>query len=356
MELRELNKTHIEAAESAALSWLTYGFNKFHRTGFPHSRIWYLPSSISWRKPYPETTGYLIENFLDFNKDQIPDAEKIALQAGNWLCSIQSEKGYYYSGIKKEKISSFNTSQILFGLISCYENNHEDIFEQAASNAYNFLLNQLDGVGRWTQGLYVNNYFPAYYSRAIWPMLLYKKKWGHSGQLEHSLNYLFDYRCDNYFFMNAGFYPGQNPLSHNLAYTLEGFAESSIILQRDDIFQFVMNSLETLGNQIIKKNYLAGSYDVNWNGNYTFNCVVGQAQFASLFVKAFIWTNNILFKTIAIKLFQELLPYQNTSPDPEYYGSFASSIPNYGKYFPFQTVNWTQKFFLDACYYIKKIV
>ena len=94
----------------------------------------FLPSIIAWNKPYPETSGYIIENFLDFNfKNEHLDGT-IGIKTGNALLNNQSHEGYFYSGVNRIKPSVFNTAQILFGLMQCYQKTKEEKF----LTGYNF--------------------------------------------------------------------------------------------------------------------------------------------------------------------------------------------------------------------------
>ncbi|MEO6190715.1 MAG: hypothetical protein ABIO44_10505, partial [Saprospiraceae bacterium] len=97
-------------------------------------------------------------------------------------------------------------------------------------------------------------------------------------------------------------------------------------------------------------------YDEQWNIISNMKCVTGQAQFVSLFAKAFSLTKNSIFEQTSILLMKELMSWQIISKNPDYHGAFPASIPIYSKYFPFQMVNWTNKFFLDACYQMRKII
>lgn len=352
-----INEHSIQLAEDLAKSWLIHAFNKCNETGFSHSRWMFLPSIIAWNKPYPETSGYIIENFLDFNfkNEQIDGA--VGIKTGNALLNNQSAKGYFYSGVHRIKPSVFNTAQILFGLMQCYDKTKEEKFFNGINLARNWLLQEMDDNGIWQNGLYVDSFLPSYYTRALWPLLLMYSNPKDSNKLENSLDHFWKNKTSNYSFIHSGFHPSdQFYLTHTIAYTIEGFIECAQLTNRKDILDYCMQLLEVLAKIIEKENGLAGKYSSSWQSCHSFKCVTGQAQFCSIYAKAFQINQNIVYKKIALRLFEELISWQITSKNNEINGAFPASIPIYGAYFPFRYVNWTNKFFLDACHQIKKII
>lgn len=352
-----INEHSIQLAEDLAKSWLIHAFNKCHETGFSHSRWMFLPSIIAWNKPYPETSGYIIENFLDFNfKNEHIDGT-IGIKTGNALLNNQSHEGYFYSGVNRIKPSVFNTAQILFGLMQCYQKTKEEKFLTGYNLARNWLIKMMVNNGIWQHGLYVDSFLPSYYARALWPMLLIPSNNNDAIKLEKSLDHFWKNKTSNYSFIHSGFQPNDNfYLTHTIAYTIEGFMECALLMKRQDILEYCLQSLEVLAQIIEHENGLAGKYNAEWQSSHSFKCVTGQAQFCSIYAKAFQINQNGVFKKTALFLFEELMSWQIKSKNIELNGAFPASLPIYGSYFPFRYVNWTNKFFLDACYQIKKII
>lgn len=343
----------IKAAENKALKWLIKSYELGHNTGFLHSRRNFLPSAIAWRKAYPETSGYIIENLLKYNVNKELNTDQITIQVANWLITIQNDNGSYNSGISTNKESFFNTCQILFGLKDVYDYTNDLKYKNAYLKSLNWLETCIDSNGNCTKGLYIDQYFASYYSRAIWPILKIQGK-NTSGKFYKSLEILFTqkYRSDS--FNNMGFYPNKNALTHTIAYTWEGFFESAKILDRSDIIEHCLQLADRVSFQIMKEKSLYAEYSENWIATKKYKCITGQAQFASLLCKSYLYKKKDIYFDAAVLLFKELLNYQNKSKNPEHEGAFPASIPNYASYFPFQYVNWTNKFFLDACYNMMK--
>lgn len=88
-------------------------------------------------KPYPEVTGYVIKYFCD-NYERIPHN---IIKAGNKLIRIQDKKTGGYASFGNENILfSFDTSQILIGLIALYQKTQKMKYKKAAIKAGDFLL------------------------------------------------------------------------------------------------------------------------------------------------------------------------------------------------------------------------
>ncbi len=352
----EITKIQIEQAERMSLDWLCYSY-QHGNGGFPHSRWMYLPDVIAWQKDYAETTGYFIENLLEFNTDSHEKTREMALSAGRWLLRMQSPEGYYNSGTGFDQDSAFNTAQILFGLDSLYRFTQEQAYLTALTQAYNYLCSGILNDGNVYKGLYVEGYYACYYTRMLWPMLLIDQRYFQSKNLkllDKSLNYLFDKRNVAGFFDDTGFYKNKSSLLHTVAYTLEGFYECSKLTGCQDIRTEVIRILQQICEEIVMQKKTPAYISDDLKFDYSFVCVSGQAQLCSLLLKVNFDFKHSLFKKTAILLFNQLCFWQNKSNSKVCRGALPSSIPVWKPYFPFRYTHWTQKFFLDACSFMKK--
>ena len=344
----------IKKAEKAALLWLFQCHKNAEEKGFAHSRMNFLPEFCAWRKPYPETTGYIIENFLSFNKTVLPNSERIALRSADWLISIQSEEGFFYSGLNNKRPSFFNTAQIIFGLNQAYVYTGHHKYLSAINKAKYWLLSCLKEDGLCNSGLYMESFYATYYTRAIWPLLLVCDEDEKQKPIK-SLYLLWNNKLENDCFQNLGFGPGQNFLSHTLLYALEGFWESSLLIKDELITNKIFNIVEMLSSKILSEKSLFGMYNQNWKAVAKMKCLTGQAQMVSLLFKLLKHQDHETLKDAAFFLLEEMLNWQRISDRPSIHGSFPASLPVWSHYFPFQSVNWTNKFFLDAVYHYHKV-
>jgi len=110
---------------------------------------------LGWLAPYPETTGYLIPTMLRYAEtasDQ--ESAERALRMAEWELTIQRKDGGFQGGtVGAEPVASstFVTGQVLFGLVSIYRRFEDTRFLKAANSAGCFLLNCLDGSGRFVR-------------------------------------------------------------------------------------------------------------------------------------------------------------------------------------------------------------
>lgn len=338
----------LDAVRNAALAarqWLRQAHYAAGKKGFAHSCWLYAPSCWRWHKPYPETSGYLIENFI--YSDSPEDAD-IAKHTSDWLCDIQHPEGYFYSGTSRIHPSLFNTAQILFGLHYAFKLYKDERYKQALNKSRIWLVNSFDENGRCTRGLYHPGYFASYYSRAIWPILLTGDV-DDSGNSLQSLYFLWQRRLSNGSFEDMSFKMHQPFLTHTLAYTIEGFLESSILINDSTMRDQCLDTLKIIATMVMDSGKLYSRYDTDWKPAGQDHCVTGQAQLVSLWCRAFTISPLAEFLRASELLMNEMIQWQNKSNHPDYFGGFTASIPQWGNYFPFRMVNWTNKFFLDAC-------
>lgn len=335
----------IRNAAFAARQWLRQAHYAAGGKGFAHSCWLFTPRWWRWHKPYPETSGYLIENFI--NNDSAED-DNIAKHTSDWLCDIQHPDGYFFSGTSRIHPSFFNTAQILFGLYHAANHYEDERYKLALRKSRVWLVNSLDEKGRCTRGLYHPGYFASYYSRAIWPIL----KTGDvddSGYTLESLNFLWQRRLSNGCFEDMSFRKHQPFLTHTLAYTIEGFLESSLLINDSYMRDQCLDSLKIIATMVMDTGTLYSRYDTDWRPAGSGHCVTGQAQLISLWCRAFSINPLPVFLSASELLMNQMIQWQHKNSHPDYSGGFTASVPLWGNYFPFRMVNWTNKFFLDAC-------
>ena len=342
-------RDQLKQAAQDSLNWLLTSYHHFGQGGFPHSRWMYLPSFLAWQKDYPETSGYLIENLLSSKNATVISA---GINCAHWLQSIQSKDGFYHSGVDFNTKSAFNTAQILFGLDAAYKFSPDPGIFLTMEKSYDALLNNIDAQGIFKSHLYQPGYFASYYSRCIWPLLQIDQTYFNNknvDQIEKSLNYLFKNKNEFGFFDNCGFEPNNKALSHPVAYALEGFLESAILLNDQHIEKYILEILNRICDQIHSHHKIPAYYENNITGDYSFICVTGQIQICVLLLKAYQRTYQNHYKEAAEQLIPSILQWQIKSGSAQHKGACPSSIPIWKNYFPFRYTNWTVKFFLDLC-------
>lgn len=304
----------------------------------------------TWGPVYPETTGYLVPTLLDyaayFDDRKV---KKVALKQLSYFKSIQNEDGSFRQSAEKAEPIIFDTAQILFGLLriaSEVEAPNEVL--HMIIEAVDWLGVQLDDQGLFTDYNYVDDFNPAYYTRVAWAMasselIKYSKPRTKTKKLIWRLASL---ELENHFFRDAGFHSEEPALTHTLAYTLRGLWECGELLNDRKLKKKVRQSMNALNERIQEKGKVAGSYNENWTGDYSFLCSTGNAQLALL--SLLMYERSGFKKNLANVelLLQPLLKAQRGLSLNS--GAIPSSIPMRGKYQRMKYTNWTQKFFCDA--------
>lgn len=353
-----LEKKEFEQRTKAALSWLKQSFdvNKEGGSSAYYTQFW---KPFSWARAYPETTGYIIETLLDYEK-LYPDwkLRDYALRAANWICTLQLKDGALPGGISgSKKPSIFNTGQMIFGLVRAYELTYNQKYYDVFNSAAYWLTNSLENDGSWKKAAYVQDHVPSYYTRAIWPVLLanqYIKDPVVTEKMTLALTYYHSRLTPKSSIKYWAFRKGQKAFTHTIAYTIRGFFESSLLLNNKELNDLAINLADKVMSLRELKGKLAGWYDEEWNGDYWFTCLTGNCQMAIIFCRIYEQTNDPRFLNTALKVFGDVINHQNMGGNINKRGALPGSYPFYGRYMAFRYPNWATKFFLDAYFLISK--
>jgi rhamnogalacturonyl hydrolase YesR len=193
------NDIHIREA----MNWLLRAQNMTSDHGVSEAFHMY----HGWLPSYPETTGYIIETFLDyyqFTEETI--FRDRALDMANWLISIQYQDGAFPDSYFKNKMV-FDTGQILFGLVRAYEETKEDKYKKSAIKAGEWIVNAQEDDGSWKRNAY-NNIPHTYYTRVAWSLLTLHKTVSESKYVmacKKNIDWALSNQYDNGWFNNASF-------------------------------------------------------------------------------------------------------------------------------------------------------
>ena len=72
------------------------------------------------------------------------------------------------------------------------------------------------------------------------------------------------------------------PLTHTIAYTLEGLHGIGVLLQRPECIAAVRKTLDRVKDLVQESGFLAGRLDRNWNPAVDWACLTGSAQIAGV--------------------------------------------------------------------------
>jgi uncharacterized protein YyaL (SSP411 family) len=314
-----------------------------------------------WLPSYPETTGYLIETFFDYA--HFAGDESLghrAVRMADWLISIQNDDGSIPDSSFKEKVV-FDTGQVVFGFIRCYEETGEQKYLDSALRAGNWLLDVQENDGTWRK--YAINQIPhTYYTRVAWSLLLLHHVTDDQKYVDsciRNVEWALTQQKDNGWFQNSSFSleAHKKPYTHTIAYTLRGILESGLYLDNKRFIDSVINAMRNLMKQIPDSEYIAGSYDKEWNGDNTYSCLTGNAQLAIIMLKLYDETDNIEYLEFAKKTNRFLKRKQELRlKNKTIHGAMQGSFPIWGRYIHYAYPNWAAKFFVDALLLEEKII
>ncbi|MCI5080917.1 MAG: hypothetical protein MRY78_04455 [Saprospiraceae bacterium] len=300
-----------------------------------------------WSAAYPETTGYLIETLLDW------EMEKEAISCAYWLLGLQRKDGSFPGGIGSDLARPsivFDTAMILFGLLAAFRQTKEERFAKAAEKACQWLMN-CEKNGYFKQFTYVKNYSPAYHLRVVWAMLAtnsYLQNW----QIENKAQTLFHSYASllqpNGTFRDWGFRPNAQALTHTIMYTYRGYLESGLLLQNPDTLERVEQMINRFQKAASSFKQIPAKFDENWEGDTSFRCLVGEAQYCCLLFRLFQLTQNDTYLAQACNQLYALRQMICRWPIPGMHGGLPGSWPLHGNYQRFRFINWGIKFYLDA--------
>ncbi|MCR9286116.1 MAG: hypothetical protein NXI23_01855 [Bacteroidetes bacterium] len=308
-----------------------------------------------WEKAYPETTGYIIETLLNYHEELEENwLSEYALKCADWLCDIQFENGAFAELFGETgKESTFNTGQIIFGLIRAYEVTQNEKYFDAFNMATNWLSNSLDENGVWEKGLFVSNFVPSYNTRVIWAML-YANQYLNDPKIKQNARKALDFYKQkiqpNYAVKDWAFESNQPAFTHTIAYTIRGFLESAILLKDDLLLNKTIQMSKKLASLWNREKRFAGTYEEDWKGDYSFVCVTGNAQLSIIFSRLFQITKEEKWKTLAYQVSKTLKVSKTFLTN----GAIPGSVPFWEKYMHFKYPNWAAKFYLDAFWEIQK--
>jgi hypothetical protein len=305
-----------------------------------------------WGPPYPETTGYIIPTLLDywsFSKDE--DCKLRALRMARWLVGIQGKNGSIPDQSGAPVI--FDTGQALQGIIRAYRETENEIFLDAAMRAGDFLVQHQETDGSWKRFDYLG-FVHVYNTRVAWPLLeLFgvTARQAYRDAARRSVEFAIANQKANGWFRNCAFTDRTNPLTHTIAYTIQGILECGVLEGDNYYLAAARRAADALLSIFEKKLKFSGTYDENWSGKDRYDCLTGNAQISLTWMRLFEIEKNNGYLECARELNNCLKWIQSkhlASTNMGVRGAIPGSDPIYGNYMRLGFPNWATKFFIDA--------
>jgi hypothetical protein len=309
-----------------------------------------------WAPPYPETTGYIIPTFYSFADLSGDDSYRDrANRMADWLLTIQLENGAFPMGPLwshwDRKPIVFDTGQVLHGLIHTYRRTNDQRYLDAAVRAGDWLVSIQEPDGSWRKYTALD-IVHTYNVRTSWALLLLSEvcnQENYRNAAIKNLTWSLGQQEPDGWFHNAGFNLNEAPLTHTIAYTIEGLLESGRFLGDQRMIEAARLAADHLKMKQETDGYLRARYDYGWQSSLTWSCLTGIAQMAGIWFELYKLTGDdqYLHAGVTANLYLKQRQPQNYK-SPGISGGISGSYPIYANYEPYHNLNWAAKFFADS--------
>jgi len=294
----------------------------------------------------------MIETLLKFDH-LFPELhlKKYTENSAEWLLTQQLPSGSFPALLAGNQTPSFfNSGMIVFGLLEI-----DNVTPQAAIK---------DSMGKLATWLHSLNWeetiqkAPAYFTRALWAYQLlacYLEDEYLKAQVKTSMETICERITEEHTLKSWGFDGKDRAFTHTIAYTWRGIFEYGRLTKQPEYIAHSTKFLTKLTSVYNRKHRLAGSYDQEWKGDYSYICTTGNAQLSYLAQEVGLYLQHKGFINLGKLLFEDIADLQHCGRiDPELKGAIAGSYPIWGAYMRFKYPNWAVKFYLDALYHYWK--
>lgn len=342
------------AAVELAASWLCRAQD--HSTTGDGGVARHFSLNSGWSPSYPETTGYIVPTFVQLDALH-PERGygKRARRMLDWLVDIQMECGGFQGGmITSAPVPvTFNTGQILLGLVAGARTFGADRYLKAMHTAAVWLAESQDLDGCWRKfgTPFAAPGEKAYETHVAWGLLEADRVspgngYGEAGmrQIQWALTKM----APNGWIADCCLSDPTIPLTHTLGYALRGIVEGYRFSNDPELLSAAERLGSGLLSQVDQDGRLAGRFDRDWQPAVDWVCLTGSVQIAASFLDLYVWTGDTRWRDKALKLNHFVRRTIVTEGSEDIRGAIAGSFPIDGDYGRFEYLNWAAKFLIDS--------
>lgn len=309
-----------------------------------------------WGAPYPETTGYAIPTLIAAGTLLSWDAPLEAAQkAAGWLLGLQRADGGWQGGRVGEGRPSvvFNTAQVVRGLLAAHDRWNDARFLEAAHRAGTWIASVQDADGAWRASNFMG--MARVYDTYVDAPLL--RLYGMTGEERfraaavRNLEWVLGRQEVNGWFADADNTRRHNdrPITHTIAYTIDGLLECSRLLDSDRYAQAALKAARLLCAHYLRDGRMHGRYNAGWVGS-EHPLMTGCAQLAIVWYRAHELVGDDRYRQAHLRMLDQLVVIQGMGEagPQEARGALPGSFPLWGRYEKFAFPNWGTKYLADA--------
>lgn len=309
-----------------------------------------------WGASYPETTGYAIPTLIAA-AGMLPwdEADKAAVEAAEWLLTIQQADGGWQGGRVGEGRPSivFNTAQVVRGMLAVHSYTRRTEFLDAALRAGHWIVSVQDTDGAWRGSNFMGaaRVYDTYVDAPLLRLHAFTGEAVLYRAAMRNLAWVLQQQHANGWFSNADNTIRHNdrPITHTIAYTLDGLLECSRITGDDRYAKAAIPAAAALVNHYLITGRIHGRYDAQWRGS-EYPIMTGCAQLAIVWTHVAKLTGENRYREAASRMIRFLGAVQRRSAvgPAASRGALTGSFPLWGRYEKFAFPNWGTKYFADA--------
>jgi len=321
---------------------------------------------IGWGSGYPETTGYIIPTLLSLaQKFNRQDLGKAALHQADWLLTQQLSSGGFPGGETRLKLEEtiFNTGQIVRGLTEAWRHSrrhsHDQKYLESAILGAKWMCSVQDKDGAWRRftSPLTTTQEHSYDVLSAWGLWFVGKNCGKQEFCNSAIRqYEWTLKQQNPlgFFEKANFEKGVPPLTHSLAYVVEGVFEIAKDIKDQKGILALQNFFDQLTRRYPKAQALPGRIGADFSPEISWSCVTGNIQLGWMACRLGRLISDHTLEIWGKGLIEFAASHQRLeTSNMNIRGGVFGSTPIYGGYFPFSVLNWGTKYLLDALMFLK---
>lgn len=321
--------------------------------------------SRSWNPSYPETTGYIVCSLLRAESLHLKEPEILrdaVVKMGDWLLSTQMECGAFpggHIGIARKHPTVFNTGQILKGLTDLIDRglDRDGQFAGCAARAAHWLREVQEPTGEWRRGRspLTQGTVHSYDIRTAWALARYGRCVSDDAAILAGIRnaaWLCSLADAAAWFPHMSFRPDDAPLTHTVAYTVQGLLEIGFLAGRSEFEEIAMAAASRMKDlQDPHTGALPGRIAPGYRRASSWSSTTGNAQMSIIWFRLAevtgdeSWRKSALHSNLFNCSLQEL---DMDHPDDGRRGGLRGSFPGHLGYGRYWYMNWTHKFHLDA--------
>ncbi|MBF0178494.1 MAG: hypothetical protein HQM03_00550 [Magnetococcales bacterium] len=313
-----------------------------------------------WRPSYPETTGYIISSLVHYAEHANDGAFRDAAHAmARWEAAVQMPSGAVQGGpvvaADRQTPAVFNTGMVLDGFCTLLETTADNIIQNAARKAADFLLRDQGDDGHFrTHGDFVTHApIKTYNCLCAWSLYRFGQLINERGYCQaalHAAQASMNLQTANGWFPHNCLTRPDAPLTHTIGYTLQGLLETGLAAGREDLVTSAARGMTPMLGAITRQGFLPGRFHADWTPASFSSCLTGNAQLAVVCFRLHQALGDRQFLDAANRLTDFLKGVQVTDyPCTPMQGALAGSFPMFlGEYMTAGFPNWATKYLLDA--------